>query len=61
MKNRIAIKYIREQGMTVSGWSRVHGFKPDTVFKFLYGYLGKRGGVKINRILDALKEEGFLR
>lgn len=61
-KLRKAVKRIRKTGMTVTGWARVNGFKPDTVFHFLYGVWGnKAGGPKSNEIKKRLIEQGFLK
>lgn len=57
---RNAIKEIRESGMTVTGWARVHGFKPDTVFKILHGYYGCSGGKVAKSIINALNQEGLI-
>ncbi len=57
---RNAITEIRNAGMTVTGWARVHGFKPDTVFKILHGYYGCNGGKVAKRIIVALIKDGHL-
>lgn len=57
---RAAIGRIRRRGMTVTGWARVHGFKPDTVFKILHGYYSSHNGRVARRVLAALRRDGFI-
>jgi len=57
---RDAIKILRKRGMTVSGWARMHGYKPDSVFKILYGIFGNPGPTA-KAILWDLEKEGLLR
>lgn len=58
--HREAIRAIRERGMTVTGWARTHGYKPDSVFQVLYGTFGKLGPVG-EAILRDLRKEKLLK
>jgi hypothetical protein len=58
--HRDVIKILRKRGMTVSGWARMHGYKPDSVFKILYGIFGNPGPTA-KAILWDLEKEGLLK
>jgi len=45
--------------MTVSGWARLHGYSPTSVFQVLYGLFGDHGTIG-KAIRRDLKREGFL-
>jgi len=54
------VRAIRSRGMTLAGWSRVHGFSLPSVARVVHGTYGGLGPVG-ERIFLALREEGFLK
>jgi transposase-like protein len=57
---KYVVRNIRERGMTVSGWARLHGYSSTSVFQVLYGLFGDRGPVG-KAIRRDLKKEGLLK
>ena len=57
---KYVVRNIRARGMTVSGWSRLHGYSPTSVFQVLYGLFGDRGSVG-KAIRGDLQKEGLFR
>jgi len=51
---------IRATGRTVNGWARFHNFKPGVVNQFFYGSYCAPGSDGYDRIVEALREDGFL-
>ncbi len=56
-------KKIREEGMTLRGWARKHGFNTQTVANIVNGsgglMFGRAGIGKSGEIVNQLKKDGF--
>lgn len=54
-------KALKRKKLTIAGWAREHGFRPQTVYAILYDkrYKGTRGDVG-RSILRALEHDGLV-
>ena len=54
------VKRIRDEGLTLAGWSRRRGFVVVTVSRIIHGRYSGLGPVSL-KILKSLREDGYLR
>lgn len=55
----VVMARFRLRGVTVKSWAERHRFKPDTVYKTIYGIRGKLSTGESARIRESLRQEGY--